>query len=137
VTGIDESRGRIAACCHDGAALEADAAILTVPLPVLPDIALPPAVREKAAASTDIGFGNVVKNSAAIHNEMVGQSWGTRSRRPHVPVLQRNGSDLASAIASSRVLETTSGKTVLVMQDENSVSRWKHWRCRAKEPDVL
>ena len=61
VTGIDESRGRIAACCHDGAALEADAAILTVPLPVLPDIALPLAVREKAAASTDIGLGNVVK----------------------------------------------------------------------------
>ena len=41
VTAIDESRGRIAACCHDGATLEADAAILTVPLPVLPDIALP------------------------------------------------------------------------------------------------
>ena len=28
-------------------------------------------------------------------------------------------------------------KTVLVMQDENSVSRWEHWRCRAKEPYVL
>jgi phytoene dehydrogenase-like protein len=61
VTAIDESRGRIAACCHDGATLEADAAILTVPLPVLPEIALPQAVREKAAASTEIGFGNVVK----------------------------------------------------------------------------
>jgi monoamine oxidase len=61
VTAIDESRGRIAACCHDGLTLEADAAILTVPLPVLSDIALPQAVREKAAASTEIGFGNVVK----------------------------------------------------------------------------
>jgi monoamine oxidase len=61
VTAIEESRGRITACCHDGATLEADAAILTVPLPVLAEIALPQAVREKAAASTDIGFGNVVK----------------------------------------------------------------------------
>ena len=61
VTAIDESRGRIAACCHDGATLGADAAIVTVPLPVLPDIALPQAVREKAVASSDIGFGNVVK----------------------------------------------------------------------------
>src|SRR6266487_695579 len=61
VTAIDESRGRITACCHDGATLEADAAILTVPLPVLAEIALPQAVREKAAAGTDIGFGNVVK----------------------------------------------------------------------------
>src|SRR5262249_15439709 len=59
--GHDESSGRLAGCCHDGAALEADAAILTVPPPVLPNIALPPAVREKAAVSTDIGFGNVVK----------------------------------------------------------------------------
>src|SRR5215469_6572202 len=61
VTAIDESRGRIAACCHDGTIYEADAAILTVPPPILPDIALPPAVRDKAAASSDIGFGNVVK----------------------------------------------------------------------------
>jgi GNAT superfamily N-acetyltransferase len=61
VTAIDESRGRIAACCHDGATVEADAAILTVPLPILLEIALPQAVREKAAVSTDIGFGNVVK----------------------------------------------------------------------------
>src|SRR2546429_8581 len=61
VTAIDESRGRIAACCHDGATVEADAAILTVPLPIVPEIALPRAVREKAAVSTDIGFGNVVK----------------------------------------------------------------------------
>jgi monoamine oxidase len=61
VTAIDESRGRIAACCHDGTTVEADAAILTVPLPILLEIALPQAVREKAAVSTDIGFGNVVK----------------------------------------------------------------------------
>ena len=61
VTAIDGSRGRIAARCRDGTILEADAAILTMPLPVLPEIALPQAVREKAVASSDIGFGNVVK----------------------------------------------------------------------------
>jgi monoamine oxidase len=62
VAAIDAGRGRIAANCHDGAILEADAAILTVPLPLLREIALPPAARERAAmANTDIGFGNVVK----------------------------------------------------------------------------
>jgi monoamine oxidase len=61
VSAIDESRRRITARCRDGAILEADAAILTVPLPVLRDIALPAAAREQAAAGADIGYGNVVK----------------------------------------------------------------------------
>jgi monoamine oxidase len=62
VTAIGEGRERIAARCQDGAILEADAAILTVPLPLLREIALPPPAREKAAvANVDIGFGNVVK----------------------------------------------------------------------------
>jgi monoamine oxidase len=61
VTAIEEHRGRIAARCHDGALAEADAAILTVPLPLLHAIALPAAARARAAASADIGFGNVVK----------------------------------------------------------------------------
>jgi monoamine oxidase len=61
VTAIEERRGRIAARCHDGALMEADAAILTVPLPLLHEIELPQAAREQAAASADIGFGNVVK----------------------------------------------------------------------------
>ena len=61
VAAIDEDRGRIAARCRDGATFEADAAILTVPLPLLSEIALPPAARERAAAAADIGFGNVVK----------------------------------------------------------------------------
>jgi monoamine oxidase len=61
VTAIDEARGRVAArCCH-GATFEADAAILTVPLPLLSEIALPSTARERVTASTDIGFGNVVK----------------------------------------------------------------------------
>jgi monoamine oxidase len=61
VTAIDEARGRIAVRCHRGATLEADAAILTVPLPLLSEIALPSAAHERVAASADIGFGNVVK----------------------------------------------------------------------------
>ena len=61
VTAIEEASGRIAARCRDGAVVEADAAILTVPLPLLGEIALPPAARERAAEAADIGFGNVVK----------------------------------------------------------------------------
>jgi monoamine oxidase len=61
VTAIDEARGGIAARCHDGAIFQADAAILTVPPPLLSEIALPPAARERVAATADIGFGNVVK----------------------------------------------------------------------------
>jgi monoamine oxidase len=58
---IEETRGGIAARCRDGALLEADAAILTVPVPVLSDIALPAAARERAGAAAEIGYGNVVK----------------------------------------------------------------------------
>lgn len=61
VAAIDDSGGRIAAHCHGGAMFEADAAILAVPLPLLSEIALPPAARERLAAAADIGFGNVVK----------------------------------------------------------------------------
>ena len=61
VTAIDAARGRVAVRCHHGATFEADAAILTVPLPLLSEIALPAAAHERVAATADIGFGNVVK----------------------------------------------------------------------------
>jgi monoamine oxidase len=61
VTAIDEARGGIVARCGDGATFEADAAILTVPPPLLSEIALPSAARDRAAATAEIGFGNVVK----------------------------------------------------------------------------
>jgi monoamine oxidase len=61
VTAIDDGGGRIAAHCGHGAVVEADAAILTVPLPLLSEIALPLAACERAAAAADIGYGNVVK----------------------------------------------------------------------------
>jgi monoamine oxidase len=61
VTAIDKARGRVAAHCQHGATFEADAAVLTVPPPLLSEIALPPAACERVAAAADIGFGNVVK----------------------------------------------------------------------------
>jgi monoamine oxidase len=61
VATIDESGGGIAVRCRDGAVFEADGAILTVPPPLLFDIALPAAARERVMAAADIGFGNVVK----------------------------------------------------------------------------
>src|SRR5439155_22951399 len=58
VGAIDEARRGIAARCRDGVMFEAEAAILTVPPPLLSEIALPPAVRERvAAAKADIGYG--------------------------------------------------------------------------------
>lgn len=61
VTAIGESGGGVVVRCRDGATIEADAAILTVPLPLLSEIALPPTARERAEAAADIGFGNVIK----------------------------------------------------------------------------
>ena len=54
-------RGGLPRAAATAPAFEADAAILTVPPPLLSEIALPPAARERAAAAADIGFGNVVK----------------------------------------------------------------------------
>jgi monoamine oxidase len=61
VIAIDEAKGGIVARCRDGASYAADAAILTLPQPLLAQIALPPAARAKAMAAADIGYGNVVK----------------------------------------------------------------------------
>jgi monoamine oxidase len=61
VVAIEEVRGGVAARCHDGSSFEADAVVLTVPLPLLSKIALPAPARERATAAADIGFGNVVK----------------------------------------------------------------------------
>ena len=61
VAAVDDGRGRVSVRCHDGAGFAADAAILAVPLPLLAEIALPPAAHERAATAIDIGFGNVVK----------------------------------------------------------------------------
>ena len=91
VTAIEENRGRIAAHCDDGTVYEADAAILAVPLPILRDISLPYGVREKVAASTDIGFGNVVKILLRFSTK-----WWTNSGG-------RDLSDLSFMFSSARV----------------------------------
>ena len=61
VAAVERDGERVAVRCHDGARIVADAAILTVPLPLLAEIGLPAAARERAAAAADIGYGNVVK----------------------------------------------------------------------------
>jgi monoamine oxidase len=61
VTAIDESRGQVTARSRHGDAVAADAVILTLPVPLLAEVELPPLARERATAAANIGFGNVVK----------------------------------------------------------------------------
>ena len=61
VTAIESRDGRVVVRTRDGSAVDADAAILTVPLPLLHEIELPAALRERTRAAIDIGYGNVVK----------------------------------------------------------------------------
>jgi monoamine oxidase len=61
VCAIEASNGRGVVRCANGDSHEYDAVVLTVPLPLLKEIVLPPAQRERAAAAADIGFGNVIK----------------------------------------------------------------------------
>lgn len=61
VSAIEENDGKLAIRCAGGAVQVCDRVILTVPLPLLRDIALPAAARAHAAAADDIGFGSVIK----------------------------------------------------------------------------
>jgi monoamine oxidase len=61
VSAIEETDGGVVACYANGDTHFCDTVILTVPLPLLQEIALPLAACEKAAASAHIGFGNVIK----------------------------------------------------------------------------
>ena len=61
VSAIEESSGAVTVRCDGGETLSCDKVILTVPLPLLREIALPQAAREKVALVSDIGFGNVIK----------------------------------------------------------------------------
>ena len=61
VSAIEDSGGKVAVRCAGGAAQSCDRVILTVPLPLLRQIALPASVRAKAAATDEIGFGGVIK----------------------------------------------------------------------------
>ena len=61
VEAIDSSGAGAIVRCANGDAHECDAVVLTVPLPLLKDIALPSTEHERAAAAAHIGFGNVIK----------------------------------------------------------------------------
>jgi monoamine oxidase len=62
VSAIDADVQKVTVRCRDGRSFAADAAVLTVPLPLLRNIVLPEEARAIAAAAlADIGFGNVVK----------------------------------------------------------------------------
>jgi len=61
VSAIEASNTKATARCANGDAHECDAVVLTMPLPLLKEIVLPTAEREKAAAAAHIGFGNVIK----------------------------------------------------------------------------
>jgi monoamine oxidase len=61
VSAVEASNGRGVVRCANSGAHECDAVVLTVPLPLLEEIVLPPAERARAAAAAHIGFGNVIK----------------------------------------------------------------------------
>lgn len=61
VSAIEEDGQRVAVRCAGGDVQGCDRVILTVPLPLLREMALPASARAKLAAADDIGFGNVVK----------------------------------------------------------------------------
>lgn len=76
VSAIETRDGKVVVACANGDRHEGDTAILTVPLPVLSEIALPPATREKAASAANIGFGNVIKTLLRFKTR-----WWTETRR--------------------------------------------------------
>ncbi len=61
VQAIDSTGPGAVIRCANGDTHACDAVVLTVPLPLLKEIAIPAMERERAAAAADIGFGNVIK----------------------------------------------------------------------------
>ncbi|TYO67461.1 FAD-dependent oxidoreductase [Bradyrhizobium hipponense] len=61
VSAVKRAGGAVSVRCTGGGVHACDRVILTVPLPLLREIALPQAARDKAAAADQIGFGNVIK----------------------------------------------------------------------------
>lgn len=61
VSAIEEDSRTLAVRCADGDMHACDRVILTVPLPLLREIALPASARARLAAADYIGFGNVIK----------------------------------------------------------------------------
>jgi monoamine oxidase len=61
VSAIETIDGGVTVHGAGGAQYTGNAAILTIPLPLLSEIRLPRALRDQAKAAADIGFGNVIK----------------------------------------------------------------------------
>ena len=61
VSAVAEEGGAVIVCCASGDVQACDRVILTVPLPLMREIALSAGARAKLAAADDIGFGNVIK----------------------------------------------------------------------------
>jgi monoamine oxidase len=61
VSAVEEVGGAMGVSCAGGEVHGCDRVILTVPLPLLREIALPADARAKAAVADDIGFGSVIK----------------------------------------------------------------------------
>jgi monoamine oxidase len=61
VGAIETAEGRALLRCGNGETYTADTVVITVPLPLLREIALPAEAHERLAATADIGFGNVIK----------------------------------------------------------------------------
>ncbi|RXT49126.1 flavin monoamine oxidase family protein [Bradyrhizobium betae] len=61
MSAVDEKDGAVAVRCTNGEVHGCNRVIVTVPLPLLRDIALPATARAKAAVVCDIGFGSVIK----------------------------------------------------------------------------
>lgn len=61
VTAVAIDEQRVEVTCASGERYEAEQVIVTVPLPLLASISFSPAISEKVAAATKIGFGQVIK----------------------------------------------------------------------------
>ena len=96
VIAIDESPDGVAARCRDGVTFEADAVVLAVPHPILAEIALPPAARERAALAGDIGMGNVIKTLLRFASP-----WWASYRSPELG--NQNLADLSFLISDAAV----------------------------------
>lgn len=61
VEAIDFGGGRTKVRCAGGSVFETACVLVTVPLPLLPDIVFTPALPQKIEAARQIGFGSVIK----------------------------------------------------------------------------
>jgi monoamine oxidase len=61
ISAIEMAEGRALLRCANGETYTGDLVVITMPLPLLREIALPVEAHERVTAAADIGFGNVIK----------------------------------------------------------------------------